>query len=215
MPPRTPISAARIVAAALDVIAAEGFEDLTMRRVAAALGTGPASLYAHVRNKSELGDLLIDELMSRVQVPDADPGQWRAQFLDVCSQVRDQLLAYPGVAQAALAAAPSGLSLLRVEEGLLSILLTGGIPPQPAAWASDAAFLYITGYCLEAGITRAHDSDIDGRIIDRAEVRNRLRMLPAHLFPNTVAHADELTAGDGHDRFEFTLATLLEGLAAR
>jgi AcrR family transcriptional regulator len=212
--PRAPISTARIVSAALEVIAAEGFEDLTMRRVATALGTGPASLYAHVRNKSELDDLLIDELLSRVQVPEVDPERWRQQFLEVCGQVRDQLLAYPGVARAALAAAPSGLSPLRVGEGLLSILLAGGIPPRPAAWASDAAFLYITGYCLEAGIARAHGSDVDGRVVDRAEVRERLRMLPAHLFPNTTAYADELTAGDGHDRFEFTLNTLLSGLTA-
>lgn len=212
---RAPITTARIVAAALEVLAAEGFDDLTMRRVATALGTGPASLYAHVRNKSELGDLLIDELLSRVRVPDPDPAQWRTQFLDVCGQVRDQMLAYPGVAHAALAAAPNCLAPLHVQEGLLTILLTRGIPPQPAAWASDAAFLYITGYCLEAGIAHTQDSDTDGRAIDRNEVRERLRMLPSHSFPNTVAYADELTAGNGHDRFEFTLTTLLNGLVTR
>lgn len=186
-----------------------------MRRVATALGTGPASLYAHVRNKSELGDLLIDQLLSRVEVPEADPARWRAQFLDLCGQVRDQFLAYPGVARAALGAVPSGLATLRVAEGLLSILIAGGIQPKAAAWASDAAFLYVTGYCLEAGIARDQESDLDGRVIDRAEVRERLRMLPAHSFPTTIAHAAELTSGEGHDRFEFALSTLLDGLATR
>ena len=129
--------------------------------------------------------------------------------------VRDQMLAYPGIAGAALGAAPSGLSALRVQERLLTILLTGGIPPKPAEWASDTAFLCITAYCLETGIARAQDSDTDGRTIDRDKVRERLRVLPAHLFPNMVAHADELTAGDGHDRFDFTLTTLINGLATR
>jgi hypothetical protein len=37
-------------------------------------------------------------------------------------------------------------------------------------------------------------------------------MLPAGTFPNTIAHVDELTAGEGHERFDFTLRTLLRGL---
>jgi AcrR family transcriptional regulator len=47
---------------ALGVIAAEGYEALTMRRLAAALDTGPASLYAHVVNKADLDELLIGRL---------------------------------------------------------------------------------------------------------------------------------------------------------
>jgi hypothetical protein len=37
--------------------------------------------------------------------------------------------------------------------------------------------------------------------------------LPADRFPHTVAYAWELTSGDGHDRFDFTLDLLLRGLA--
>jgi AcrR family transcriptional regulator len=65
--PKAPITVGRIVDAALQIVEAEGFEALTMRRVAAALQTGPASLYAHVRNKAELDDLLIGELCARVR----------------------------------------------------------------------------------------------------------------------------------------------------
>ncbi len=210
--PKAPISVDRIVAAALSVIEAEGFDDLTMRRVASALDTGPASLYAHVRNKSELDDLLIGELCSRVTVPTPDPERWREQFLDVCTQLRDQFLRYPGIARAALAAVPSSLEPLRVGESLLGILLAGGVSPQSAAWASDAAFLYVTGYCLEAGVARRQTEDADGRVINRTEIMDRLGMLPTSLFPNTVRYARELTAGDGHERFDFALGMMIRGL---
>ncbi len=210
---KPPISVHRIVEAALRAIEAEGFDDLTMRRVATALQTGPASLYAHVRNKAELDDLLIGELCSRVAIPVPDPATWQAQFIDVCTQLREEFLRYPGIARAALAAVPGSVNTLRVGEAMLGILLSAGVPPQHAAWASDAAFLYVSAYCLEAGIARRQREDVDGQVIDRAEVMHRLQMLPPSLFPNTVSYARELTAGEGHERFDFTLELLLRGLA--
>jgi AcrR family transcriptional regulator len=210
---RPAISASRIVQAALEVVHAEGFDNLTMRKVATALGTGPASLYAHVQNKTELDALLIGQLLSGIRIPKADSARWQTQFIGVCQQIRDVLLDYPGIARAALAAGiPASLEPLRVLEGLLSILLAGGVPAKSAAWASDAAYLYVVGYCLEAGIARVQNDHVDYRTLDRTEIRERLRMLPAEAFPNTIAHADELTAGKGHERFDFTLSTLLRGL---
>ena len=210
---KAPITVGRIVDAAFQIVEAEGFDALTMRRVAAALETGPASLYAHVRNKAELDDLLIGELCARVTLPAADPGQWRAQILDVCQQLRDHYLHYPGISRAALAAVPDSVETLRISEGMLAILLAGGIPPQSAAWASDAAFLYVSAYSFEVSLRQPRGEDVDGRIFDRAELIERFRMLPANRFPNTIAYARELTSGDGHERFDFTLDLLLRGLS--
>ncbi|HEY0259574.1 MAG TPA: TetR/AcrR family transcriptional regulator [Lacisediminihabitans sp.] len=212
---KTPISIDRIVAASFDIVAAEGFDALTMRRVAAALGTGPASLYAHVRNKARLDDLLIAVLCSRVRLPTPDSGRWSIQFIDVCRQLRDQYLRFPGISRATLAAAPTSLETLRISEGMLAILLAGEVSPQAAAWAVDAALLYVAAYSLEASLRRDPATDTDGRILDRTERIERFRMLPAARFPNVVAYAPELTAGDGHERFDFTLDLLLRGLASR
>ncbi|GAA4916912.1 TetR family transcriptional regulator [Actinomycetospora succinea] len=209
---KPPITVERIVEAAFGLVAAEGYDALTMRRVATALETGPASLYAHVRDKAELDDLLIGELCAQVTLPEADPVRWREQFLDVCRQLRDQYLRYPGISGAALSTAPHGLDALRLNEGLLAILLAGGVAPRSAAWAIDAAFLYVGAYSLEASLRRHADASTDQRLLDRDEVVARFRMLPADRFPNVVAHADELAAGEGHERFDFTLELLLAGL---
>ncbi len=208
---KEPLSAERIVDVAFDIIQSEGFEALTMRRIAVALGTGPASLYAHVRSKAQLDDLLIGRLCAAVPLPDASATDWRAQFLDVCRGLRDQYLRYPGISVAAFTAAPHSLETMRISEGLLSILLAAGVDADRAAWTIDAAFLYVSAYSLEHSL-REQAEERDGEPArDAGELAERLRMLPPTLFPNTVAHADALTSGSGHERFDFTLDLLLRG----
>ncbi|WP_022900511.1 TetR/AcrR family transcriptional regulator [Humibacter albus] len=209
---KEPLTTERIMASAFDIVEAEGYPALTMRRVAASLKTGPASLYAHVGSKAELDDLLIGRLCALVELPTPDEKAWRAQILDVCARLRDQFLRYPGISQAALSATPHSLDTLRISEGMLGILLAGGVPAQSAAWAIDAAYLYVCAYCLEASLRRHPDQDADARALERDETLERFRMLPIDLFPHTIAHAGELTAGDGHERFDFTLQALFRGL---
>jgi AcrR family transcriptional regulator len=202
---KEPITVGRIVTTALALVEAEGFDALTMRRVAAALQTGPASLYAHVRNKAELDDLLIGVLSKNVSLPAPDAGRWREQILDVCGQLRDQFLRYPGIARAALSAPPANLDTLRITEGMLAILLAGGVSPRSAAWTIDAVLLYVSAYTVEASLRGE---------VDREEVLGRLRMLPASHFPLIAEHVGELNSGEGHERFEFALRLMLGGLAA-
>src|SRR4051812_12438699 len=145
---KEPITVDRITDAALEVVATQGYDALTMRSVAAVLDTGPASLYAHVVNKADIDELIVGQLCAQLVLPEPDPATWRAQILDVCAQIRDQYLAYPGVSRAALAMAATNLDVLRVNESMLAILLAGGIAPQTAAWAIDALFLYVGAYTL-------------------------------------------------------------------
>jgi AcrR family transcriptional regulator len=211
-----PITVDQVVDTALGVVAAAGYEALTMRRLAGALDTGPASLYAHVVNKADLDELLIGRLCAELVLPEPDPATWRDQIRGVCTQIRDQYLRYPGISRAALAMAPTDLEIARVSEGMLAILLTGGVTPRSAAWANDALLLYTAAYCLETSIVRQRAThDDDAWVLDRDELRRRLTALPAETFPHTVRHADELTAGEGHDRFDFTLALMIDGLAHR
>ncbi|BBJ39493.1 transcriptional regulator [Streptomyces antimycoticus] len=213
---KAPITVEQVIDTALDVVATEGYEALTMRRLAGALDTGPASLYAHVVNKADLDELLIGRLCAELVLPEPDPAAWRDQVRGVCAQMRDQYLKYPGISRAALAMAPTDLEIVRVGEGMLAILLAGGVAPQAAAWAIDALFLYVAGYCLEMSIARRRSTRDDAAwVLDRDELLRRFTALPAETFPHTTRHAAELTAGEGHDRFDFTLALMVDGLARR
>ncbi|WP_329259861.1 TetR/AcrR family transcriptional regulator [Actinoallomurus sp. NBC_01490] len=208
---KKPITVDAIIETAFGIVEREGYDALTMRRVAGALETGPASLYAHVVNKKDLDDLLIGRLCAEIELPEPDPRTWREQVIGVCTQIRDQYLRYPGISLAALAVVPTNLETLRVSEGLLGIVLAGGVDPRTAAWAIDALFLYVNAFCLETSLADRH-ADHDGRAVGRDDLLRRFAALPG-AFPHTRRHAAELTSGTAQDRFAFTLNLIMDGLA--
>jgi AcrR family transcriptional regulator len=212
---KTPITVEAIIDTAFGIVASEGFEALTMRRVATALETGPASLYAHVVNKDDLDELLLGRLFAQIQLPEPDPGAWRQQIASVCAQMRDQYSRYPGISRAALAVMPTNLETMRVSEGMLAIVLAGGADPQTAAWAIDSLTLYVNAYCLETAL-RGHQATRNGDslVVSRDELLRRFAELP-DTFPHTKRYAAELTSGAGHDRFDFTINLIIDGLARR
>ncbi len=213
-PRRVPITLDRITDAALHVVATEGYDSLTVRRITHVLGTGPSSLYAHIVNKDDIDDLLIGRLCSRIVLPEPDPAAWRDQIRDVCAQLRDQYLRYPGVSRAALAMIPTNLETLRVNEGLLAILLAGGVDPQTAAWAIDSLSLYVSAYALERSLLAQRQKHQEHEwLLSREELVSRFEALPADRFPQIRGHATELTAGTGHDRFDFALGLIIDNLA--
>jgi AcrR family transcriptional regulator len=207
------ITVEAIIETAFGIVESEGYAALTMRRVAAALGTGPASLYAHVVNKEDLDELLIGRLCAEIELPEPDPGNWRGQIIEVCHRIRDQYQRYPGISQAALAAVPTNLDTLRVNEGMLGIMLAGGLDPQTAAWAIDALVLYVNAFCLEAALRDRQAGQAEGRV-SREEMLSRFAALP-DTYPHTKSHAAEMTSGTGPDRFAFTLNAILEGVGHR
>lgn len=213
----TPITVDRITEAALEVVATKGYDAMTMRSVASALNTGPASLYAHVVNKADIDELMMGRLCAQLALPEPDPESWQTQILDVCGQLRDQYLRYPGISRAALSMVVSNLDVLRVNEGMLAILLAGGVDPQSAAWAIDALFLYVSGYTLEISLAAqrlgGQSENWGVSREEREEVLQRFEALPADKFPQTKRYAAELTAGTGHQRFDFALGLMVSNLS--
>jgi Tetracyclin repressor-like, C-terminal domain len=110
----------------------------------------------------------------------------------------------------------TNLDVLRVNEAMLAILLTGGIEPGTAAWAIDALSLYVSAYTLEISlVTQRRSHQDDSWVLGRDELVRRLTALPADQFPQTRRYAAELTSGTGHERFDFTLSLIVDNLAQR
>jgi len=209
---KKPITVEAIIDTAFGIVAREGYEALTMRRVASALETGPASLYAHVVNKDDLDELLLGRLYAQIDIPEPDPAAWRQQITSVYAQLRDQYSRYPGISRAALAVVPTNLETMRVNEGMFAIVLAGGADPQAAAWTIDAMTLYVNAYCLEASLKNTQVTrNGDTWVVSRDELLRRFAELP-DAFPQTKRYAAELTSGSGHDRFDFTISLILDGL---
>ena len=212
--PREPLSLDRIVDTALKLLAEHGYEAVTMRRVAGALGTGAASLYAHVANRRELDQLLINRVVRGIELPAPDPARWQEQAKQVLRSMLAVLRAHPGVARATFAGIPLGEEPLRVVEGVLAILTVGGIPDQLAAWAADMFPMYVSAIAFEESVyaqAGVDDADIAAFV---EQMRAYFAALPPERFPTVVALAGPLTAGTGDDRFEFGIDLLVSGLAA-
>ena len=206
---RVPITVERIVATALEAVREEGYEALTMRQVAKGLGSSPGAIYAHVRDKRQLDDLMLGAVCSRIELPSPRASEWQEQAVDVFGQLRDLYLEHPGLSRVALGAPPQSVDTLRVFEGLLAVVTTGGVEISRAAWAVDAALSYTAAYSMVSLRRRQNSAAV---VLERAEVIERLEMLPDSLFPLATRHAREITSGEHHERFDFTLALLFGGL---
>ena len=80
-PPRGPkptLSLDAVVAAAIDVIDADGLSALTMTRVAERLGVTTMAIYRYVPGKTELVDLAVDAALGPPPVPGEGP--WRSEI---------------------------------------------------------------------------------------------------------------------------------------
>ena len=76
-----------ITAAAVGIADQEGLAAVSMRRVAADLGTGAASLYRYVSNREDLLDLMIDATAAEyVLTPPS--GDWLDSLLSIGGQAR-------------------------------------------------------------------------------------------------------------------------------
>jgi AcrR family transcriptional regulator len=212
-PAKAPLSEAAIVDAALAIARTDGLAAVTMRRVAAELDTGAASLYVYVRNRDELLRAMLDRVAGAIPLVKPDPKRWRKQLLALLDGFREGLETYPGLATVLPEEPLATDSALASLENLLGLMVAGGIAPQDAAWACDILMLIVTATANEADVRKSAGIQFDDDFVER--LRATFAGMPPEEYPNIVSHADALVAGDGTQRFHFGIETFLDGLVAR
>lgn len=91
---------ADIARAALEIADSEGFDAVSMRKVAQRLGAGTMTLYHYVRNKGELIALMNDAVMAEVVVPEGElADDWRAALTQIANRSHDAFSAHHWVFQ--------------------------------------------------------------------------------------------------------------------
>jgi AcrR family transcriptional regulator len=212
--PRLPITRDGILDAAARVLEKEGVDGLSMRRVADELGTGPASLYWHVRNKDELLQLLFERFNDEVELPQPDPARWQEQIKALGRQVRAVAHRHRDYARISLGRIPSGPSLARFAEWLFQLLEPVGVPDQVIAYYGDLVSLYVGAYAFEESLGPPSPT---GEALTPEQIagmfRGYLQSLPAEQFPHLHRAAGVLFGGDADARFEFGLDVLVSGIA--
>jgi AcrR family transcriptional regulator len=119
---RTKVKLSRdaIAAAALAIADAEGFEAVSMRRVAHELNVGTMSLYYYVRTKDDLIAVMDDALMSEALLP-AVPRNWKQAITEIALRTHSIFSRHPW-ALISMQTAPPGFNAMRHMEQCLEAL---------------------------------------------------------------------------------------------
>lgn len=212
------LSVDRIVEVAIEQMREHGYDAVTMRSIARELGTGPASLYAHVAHRAELDQLVVGKVCSQWQVPDPDPDRWDEQLRDCLVDLLELYRANPGVARCTMGMIPLDAGALMVSERWIALLKAGGVSDQHVAWFIDMCSLYVAAVAMEEDMWRmpAGSGDPSSQPEDAvvAHVRTVFEQLPAEHFPLLRALAPTMTAGSADERFGFGTDLLISGLKA-
>jgi len=201
----------RVVDAALRVADEGGIEAVSLRRLARELGVTPMAIYRHVRDKSQLLDLIADRLLEQLELAPADLPTWQERLRRLASSLLAVLQAHPA-APLLLSRPFNSPAAVRVSEALLGILDQAGFDSKEAVRLVQV----ITGMVLGPAIHRATygAASLEGPP-DEASQQASAEWLSSGQFPYLASAAEELSDWSaGADADQLTIELLVGGLEA-
>ncbi len=198
-------SRAELTSIAIAVADRDGIEAVSMRRVAAELGTGPASLYRYVASRDDLIDLMADAVASEYQLA-SRTADWLADLLEVGRQAREIMLRHtwlPAVVIGRGTLGPRGADLL---EHVLTVLMD-----HPADAVTKAEALAILMAVTAAYVQHEISADQAAQESQAAYLQH-VAADGAHPRIAALLASPMPAIRDGHDRLGAVLARVLTGL---
>jgi AcrR family transcriptional regulator len=92
--PRPTLSREEITRIAIELADGEGLDAVSMRRIAAKLGAGATSLYWYVHSKDDLYELMVDEVVGEIRVPEPS-GDWQHDLREMARAIHAMLQRHP------------------------------------------------------------------------------------------------------------------------
>lgn len=191
------LSREAIGAAALAIADREGFDAVSMRRVAQELGVGTMSLYYYVKTKDDLVAVMDDALMAEALVPSL-PKDWRRAMIEIAMRTHGVLVRHPW-ALVAMLSAPPGLNAMRHMEQCLEALAGTAMTKKQKVTLLAVVDDFVFGHALrQASAATAVDETFAAR------------QLASGAFPRLVETFGKGRIDAQKDRFERGLRALLQ-----
>lgn len=220
----TGLSRDQIVREAIALLDAEGADSLSMRRLAARLGSGATSIYWYVDNKEELLQLVTDEVVGEVNRMFAEPYGDAAHWREVASRyaygLRDMILRHPWVAQQIGTRPNLGPNWLEMSARMVRSFQEAGFTGRDVDYAVGAVGAFVIGSALPEvawrnGMAKMNMTEEEWVAACREELRRA-----GDEYPGLVAAYDEWTAQEDLSvarkvAFDYGLVSMLDGLEAR
>jgi AcrR family transcriptional regulator len=207
---RRTLTRERVVAEALTVIGADGVDALSMRALATRLGVVPGALYRHVRNREQLLDLVLDEVLAQVDFDIDRSLPWTDRVKLLAHRLRTVLQDRPGIAALLKTRDPLGPHSLALAEAFLATLQKAGLPDHQTGLAYSLIYDYTLGFALSS------PSSINEQRVRDPATRNRLhtflQSLPADRFPTLANLGESIWIDNSDERFATSLDTIINGL---
>ena len=199
-PTTAKLDQARIRAAALALVDAEGLERLSMRRLATALDVSAASLYFHYATKDELLEAVAADILANVDTSAFSSG-WEPGVRAWARSLRAALAAHPRLVPVLSHAPGRRADALQRADDIQGGLVAAGWPPREATMIGAAAKYLVFGAAL--------GSFAEGFAADPEVYADRYPHLgQAHRLAARAAEVDR-------ESFDFALEQLIAGLRAR
>jgi AcrR family transcriptional regulator len=204
---------AQILAAARRLIDRNGWEKLTIRRLATEMGIGATTLYHHVQDKEDLLLLLISEYADQISHPTM-PTEPRDRIVAAATAIHDALAAWPWAAEVLTAdgfVGRLGESALWLVETIVAGAIDYGCTQEQAVDIFRSIWYYTVGEIL----VRAHSArrrTEDERPPYRDAFFGRL---DAAQMPRLVALGDKWPTLSARDTYPEGLQAFADGLLAQ
>lgn len=202
-----------IIGTALRLVEQHGTEALTVRRLGAALGADPSSLYRYFRNADDLLLAVADELIGRAQAGWRPSGDWRADLREIGLRIHAAYQSHPQAAVLAAHRTTGRENETRAVEAILGLLRDAGFPDREAVRVYHAFVDQALGFAALDAAAQALPEP--ARNADRDVWPDAYAHLTAETHPHIAATAGLLVADMGRSGYPFALDLLLDAVAAR
>ncbi|HLR96201.1 MAG TPA: TetR/AcrR family transcriptional regulator C-terminal domain-containing protein, partial [Jiangellaceae bacterium] len=141
---RARFTLAEIQTAALRIVDVDGLTGLSMRSLAAALGTGPMTLYNYLHNRDELEALVAEAVIAEVEVPSASD-DWVDDVRAIATAIWQAVRNHPNAIPLVLTRRTKSTSSYAVAEHLIETLSRGGLADTALLTAFRAVLSLVMG----------------------------------------------------------------------
>jgi TetR/AcrR family transcriptional regulator, tetracycline repressor protein len=153
-PSRAPwgsLSRQDIVDAAAAIVEAGGYEEMSIRSLAADLGVAPMSLYRHIRDKDDLLDEVVSRLLAQVWRPAVSEDDWQEWIAEAAASLRQFLVDQPAALHVYLRHPVVSPAAIERMDAMMGVLRRAGLDEAAAQAAYGALHTYTIGFAaLEA-----------------------------------------------------------------
>ncbi len=191
--------------AAREIVLAEGYDAVTVRRLAAELNVSSFAVHAHMGSKNELFDAVVMELLNDRHRPVRTARSWQQALVSFAEMIWDVLREHPAVVEVLQRSVTAPEPLLVDLERLALLAERDGLSPAELGEVYETVWTFVLGYAATVHARAGAD--------ERA-----LRQARADAVAGALPHAADLVlslaAVERVEAFPRRLRALIAALAA-